>query len=85
YRPIHYIEDDKHGKLYLQNVNSEGKLILFSQPNPNKENGFYIIKEDTSVLLNTKIYSVCKDQSYITKKIFMFITKPFKKKQKVSP
>lgn len=85
YRPVHYIDDDIHGKLYLQNVSSEGNLILHSKPNPNKEDGFYVIKEGTDALLNTKIHSIRKDQSRITKTVLMWIVKRFKKKQNISP
>lgn len=79
YRPVHYIKDDMHGKLYLQKVSSEGNLILHSKPNPSKEDGFYIIKEDTKTLLNTKIYSIRKDQSHVTKKVMKTVAKLFKK------
>lgn len=84
YKPILYIEDNIHGKLYLQNVSSEGKLILYSEPNPNNKEGFYVIKENTSILLNTKIYSIRNDQFRLTKILFMLIDKLFKKKQNVS-
>lgn len=85
YKPDYYIEDDVYGKLYIQNVNSEGKLILFSTSNPRKEQGFYIIKEDTSALLNTQIHSIPKEQSRVTKMVLKIITKRSKKKHNVSP